>query len=63
MALRGMLLYFADFSSCAKVIPPAAFTATLPRVPSEAVPERMTLMARSPRSLASEFKKWSMGMC
>jgi hypothetical protein len=46
MALRGMLSYWADFGSCAKVIPPSALTDSNPSVPSVAVPERMTPMAR-----------------
>jgi len=44
-ALRGMAEYLADFSSCARVIPPFALMACRPNVPSVAVPERITPMA------------------
>ena len=53
-ALCGMPLYLADSLSCAKVIPPAALMAMHPSVPSEAVPDKITPMARSPRSLARD---------
>jgi hypothetical protein len=56
-ALCGMLAYLADSSSWAKVIPPAALMAREPSVPSEAVPDRMTLMARLPRASARERRK------
>ena len=46
MALRGILSYLADFGACAKVIPPSALIASNPSVPSVAVPDRMTPMAR-----------------
>ena len=61
MALRGIPSNFA-VSSCANVIPPSAFTAFEPSVPSDAVPERMTLMARLPRSAASERSSASIGI-
>gem|GEM_PF-3431982 len=62
IALAGIAVYFADFSSCANVTPPAAFTACKPRVPSEPLPERMTPMALSASSSASDSRKWSIGM-
>ena len=55
-ALRGIESYLAD-SSCAKVIPPSALMASSPSVPSVAVPERITPMARSRWSCASDSKK------
>ncbi len=61
-ALRGMPSYLADFSSCAKVMPPADLMASSPRVPSDAVPDRTTPIARLPASSAREPKKWSIGM-
>ncbi len=45
IALRGMLSKVA-LSSCANVIPPSALIASRPMVPSDALPERMTPMAR-----------------
>jgi len=62
-ALRGMLSYFADPSSCANVMPPAALMATHPSVPSDAVPDRITPIACCPALSASERKKSLMGMC
>jgi hypothetical protein len=62
-ALRGMLSYFADSSSWANVIPPAALMARHPSVPSEAVPDKMTPIACCPAFSASERKKSLIGMC
>src|SRR5438445_7420088 len=45
MALCGMPSNLADFSSWAKVTPPSALIAPSPKVPSEAVPERITPIA------------------
>ena len=45
-ALRGIESYRAE-SSCANVIPPSALMASRPSVPSVAVPERITPIARS----------------
>ena len=56
MALRGMPSYLA-VESWAKVIPPSAFTACRPRVPSEPVPDRMTPMACAFWSAASDRRK------
>ena len=61
-ALRGIESYLAD-SSCAKVIPPSALIASSPSVPSVAVPERITPMARSRWSCASDSKKESIEWC
>ena len=47
MALRGMLLCWA-VSSWAKVIPPSALISSSPSVPSVAVPDRITPIARCP---------------
>ena len=47
-ALVGIPSNFAVFGSCAKVIPPAAWIAFRPSVPSEAVPDKTTPMARCP---------------
>jgi hypothetical protein len=57
MALRGMPSYFALLMSWAKVMPPSLLIAFSPMVPSEAVPERITPIARLPRSAASEARK------
>ena len=46
IALRGIESYFAE-SSCAKVTPPSALMASSPTVPSLAVPDSTTPMARS----------------
>ncbi len=46
-ALRGMLSCWA-VSSWAKVIPPSALISSSPSVPSVAVPDRTTPIARSP---------------
>ena len=62
-ALRGMVSYFADFSSWAKVIPPSALMAFSPSVPSVAVPERITPIALLCRVSASDCRKKSIGMC
>ena len=59
-ALRGIESYLAE-SSCANVIPPSALIASSPSVPSVAVPERITPMARSRWSCASDSKKKSIG--
>ena len=48
MALCGIPSNLADAGSWAKVIPPPALMALNPRVPSEAVPERTTPIARGP---------------
>src|SRR5438874_12549665 len=56
MALCGMPSNLADFSSWAKVMPPSALVAANPKVPSEAVPERITPIALLPWSSASERK-------
>ena len=48
--------------SCAKVIPPTAFTSRTPLVPSDAVPDRTTAMARSCIDSASELRKKSIGL-
>ena len=61
-ALRGIESYLAD-SSCAKVMPPSALIASSPSVPSVAVPERITPIARSRWSCASDSKKASIGWC
>ena len=54
MALCGMPSNLADFSSWAKVIPSSALIAANPKVPSEAVPERITPIALLRWSSASE---------
>jgi hypothetical protein len=51
-AARGIPAWVADFSSCAKVIPPTDLISHTPWVPSEPVPERITPMARPPWSSA-----------
>ena len=61
-ALRGIESYLAE-SSCAKVIPPSALIASNPSVPSLAVPDSTTPMARSRWSCASDSKKESIGRC
>ena len=61
-ALRGIESYRAE-SSCAKVIPPSALIASSPSVPSVAVPDSTTPMARSRWSCASDSKKESMDRC
>ena len=58
-ALRGIELKRAE-SSCAKVRPPSALMASRPSVPSVALPERITPMARSHWSRARASRKWSM---
>ncbi len=63
MALIGMPGWRADDSSWAKVMPPSALMASKPRVPSEAIPLRITPTAALIRSSASEHKKLSMGRC
>src|ERR1700684_4234585 len=62
VALFGMPSNLADFSSWAKLIPSSALIAANPKVPSEAVPERITPIALLRWSSASERKKGSMGM-
>jgi hypothetical protein len=57
MALRGMLSYFDEPSSCANVRPPASLIAFSPFVPSEPAPERITPMALAPWSAASDWRK------
>jgi hypothetical protein len=59
IAARGMLSYFAVRSSCAKVIPPAAFTAFKPCAPSDPAPDKITAMALSFWSAASDMRKLS----
>src|SRR5438874_13666544 len=56
MALCGMPSNLADFSSWAKVMLPSALVAPNPKVPSEAVPERITPIALLPWSCASARK-------
>jgi len=58
MALRGIESCLAVLS-CAKMIPPSALIASRLSVPSLAVPESATPMARSWRSCASDSKKES----
>src|SRR5450432_3982132 len=50
MALRGMLAYFAEDSSCANVTPPCAWISPMPSVPSEPEPASTTPIARYPFS-------------
>ena len=59
IALRGIELYRAE-ASWAKVSPPSALMASSPSVPSLAVPDRITPIARSFWSSASDSKKASM---
>ncbi len=61
MTLRGMPSNLALVGSCATSRPPAACTATAPRVPSEPVPESTTATERDPCCSASEWKNASMG--
>jgi hypothetical protein len=63
MALRGMPSYAAEPGSCAKAMPPSALIALTPRVPSEAVPDKITPMALLPCARASVRRKESIGMC
>ena len=58
-ALRGIESYFA-VSSWANVMPPSALIASSPSVPSVAVPDRITPMARSRWSWARASKNTSM---
>ena len=58
IALRGIESCLAVLS-CAKMIPPSALIASRLSVPSLAVPESTTPMARSWRSCASDSKKES----
>ena len=46
IALRGMPSNFADCGASANVMPPAALIAFSPSAPSDAVPERITPIAR-----------------
>ena len=48
---------FADEGSCANVMPPSAFTAFNPRVPSDAVPDRTIPIALLVLSPASDRRK------
>ncbi len=57
MALRGIPSYFADRSSWQNVMPPPALIAFSPRVPSVALPERITPMALFPSCSARDPKK------
>ena len=61
MAFSGIVGNLALVESSAKVMPPAVFTASTPAVPSAPVPDRMTPTASSPRSVASERRKQSIG--
>ena len=61
IALRGMPSYSASLGSCAMTSPPFSLTAFSPRLPSLPVPERITQIARSPSSSASERRKKSNG--
>src|SRR5262249_44723314 len=57
IALDGIPEYFAVFSVCAKVMPPAALTACRPLLPSDLIPERMPPMHRSLSASASDLMK------
>ena len=57
MALCGIPAYRADASSCTITIPATALISLSPSVPSDPLPDRITPMARSLRSRASERKK------
>ena len=46
----------------ARTMPPAAFTSRMPSVPSDAVPERITAIARSCAESASVLRKKSIGV-
>ena len=61
MALCGIPVNRASFSSWAKLMPPRLLISPKPNEPSEPVPDRITPMARSPWLWAKERKKWSMG--
>ncbi len=60
IALAGMPSYLAELGSWAKVMPASPLIAARPRVPSEAVPERMTPIASCPCPTASDRRKVSM---
>src|SRR5256712_4516315 len=62
MALRGMPSNFADCGASANVMPPSALIAFSPSAPSDALPERITPIARMFMSSASERRKRSIGM-
>src|SRR6058998_3565363 len=53
-ALRGMLSNFADCGASANVVPPSALIAFSPSAPSDALPERITPIAR-PRSQVQDL--------
>ena len=55
--------YLAEDSSWAKVMPPAALISSIPSVPSEPVPDRITPIAADCRSSASDFRNRSIGRC
>ena len=61
ITLLGMPSNLAVSGSCAMTSPPRSFTALMPFVPSDPVPERTTTMACSCFSSASEAKNTSMG--
>ena len=62
IAARGMPSYLAESGVCAIVMPPTALISLMPIAPSEAVPDRMTPMARSCAQRARDSKKTSMGL-
>jgi hypothetical protein len=57
------MLVCSAVSSCAKVMPAAAWISSIPSVPSVAVPERITPIALWLCSSASERMKMSIGWC
>jgi hypothetical protein len=61
MALLGMPSYFAVSGSWTMTMPPSPLMALTPRVPSDAVPDKMTPMAFSCCSSERDLKKKSMG--
>ena len=62
MAARGMPSYFAVSGFCANVIPPAALISRTPVAPSDAVPDKITPMARLWACSASEVRNESIGV-
>lgn len=56
---RGMEGYAAVAGSWITTVPPAAFTARAPAVPSEPLPVRITAMRRSPKIAAALLKSRS----
>ena len=61
MAARGMPSYLAVSGSCARVMPPTDLMSRMPAAPSDAVPDRMTPIARWCAASASERRKKSTG--